>query len=224
MTVLRMHLVSKRRGHGSRAVSVLKGVSLEVARGEIVLLQGPSGSGKTTLLGLAAGLLLPDDGFVEVDAQRLSELTPAQRRELRARKIGFVFQRANLFPALTAGENAYLMGTLAGMARAAVAAEAGALLGKLGMSRLAERFPTELSGGEEQRVAVVRALVHSPSLVLADEPTGNLDGASGRAVADALVELARSKNSAVVVATHDPRLEPIASRRLALRDGALAEV
>lgn len=224
MTVLRMHLVSKRRGQGARAVGVLKGVSLEVERGEIVLLQGPSGSGKTTLLGLAAGLLLPDDGFVEVDAQRLSALTPAQRRELRARKIGFVFQRANLFAALTVGENACLMGALAGMARAAVAAEAGALLDKLGMARLAGRFPAELSGGEEQRVAVVRALVHAPPLVLADEPTGNLDAASGRAVANALVELARAKNSAVLVATHDPRLEPIASRRVALRDGAAVEV
>lgn len=223
MTIIRMHRVSKHRGHGSHSVNVLHGVSLEVARGEIVLLQGPSGSGKTTLLGLAAGLLLADEGVVEINGNCLSTMTPELRRGLRAKKIGFVFQRSNLFAELTVRENVCLMGTLAGMTNNAAMSEADSLLAKLGMSSHANQFPFELSGGQEQRVAVARALVHSPLLVLADEPTGNLDRASGRAVADALIEIARSKNSAVIVATHDARLRPIASRHLTVVDGKVEE-
>ena len=211
--------VIKSRGRGNRAVSVLAGVSLSVSGGEVVLLEGPSGSGKTTLLALAAGLLVPDAGRIELAGTALAEITPAERCRVRARQVGFVFQRSNIFESLTVRQNILLMAELAGMERAVAAPACEELMDQLGVGRLSDKFPRELSGGEEQRVAVARALVHRPRLILADEPTGSLDGASGRAVADALCSIARARDSAVLVATHDARLEPFATRRLRIDDG-----
>jgi putative ABC transport system ATP-binding protein len=219
VTPLLLQSVSKHRGVGRRSVLVLREVSLALAPGEIVLLEGPSGSGKTTLLGVAGGVLSPDAGQVFVSDLLLTGQPPARQRELRVRHVGFVFQRANLLSVLTARENIVLMGILAGMTEPDAGRGADQLLAALGMTALADRRPTELSGGEEQRVAVARALVHRPAVVLADEPTGGLDAVTGHAVAEALARLAHERGSAVLIGTHDARLASFASRRLAMTGG-----
>jgi putative ABC transport system ATP-binding protein len=221
MSALVMEHVSRSRGRGPARVPALRGVSLSVEAGEVVLVEGPSGSGKTTLLAVAGGLLTPEAGTVGIAGRDVGTLDDAARRLLRARSVGFVFQRASLLERLTARDNVRLAAALAGVPPAEAAREADALLEKLGLDGLGGRRPAELSGGEEQRVAVVRALVHRPALLLADEPTACLDGASGRAVAEALAGLARERGAAVVIASHDRRLVPFATRRLALLDGAL---
>jgi putative ABC transport system ATP-binding protein len=211
--------ITKRRGSGRRSVQVLVDVSLEVRPGEFVLVEGPSGSGKTTLLGVAGGLLTPESGAVTLAGRQLEAESPGGKRSIRSRQVGLVFQRANLLPRLTARDNVLLMGHIAGMSRQEAEREADLLLEKLGLSAQMNRWPRELSGGEEQRVAVARALVHRPVVVLADEPTGSLDAVSGRAVTELLAALARERGSAVLVCTHDVRLEVFASRRLSLADG-----
>lgn len=219
MIPLLLQAVAKRRGSGRRSVQVLQDVNLMLSPGEFVLLEGPSGSGKTTLLGVAGGVLTPDAGRVLIADQSLTALQPALQRQLRVRYVGFIFQRANLLSGLTSRENIVLMGTLAGMTEEDAGREADRLLASLGISALAGRRPHELSGGEEQRVAVARALVHHPAVVLADEPTGSLDAATGHAVAESLAALACERRSAVLVGTHDARLAPFASRRLNIADG-----
>ncbi|HSB62988.1 MAG TPA: ABC transporter ATP-binding protein [Thermoanaerobaculia bacterium] len=220
-TVLELRGVSKTRGEGPRATQALEQVSLALAKGELVLLEGPSGSGKTTLLSLAAGLLTPDAGVVLLRGIPVNARDQRACRVRRRRDIGFVFQRPSLLAGLSIRENVLLAATLAGFSRDGASAEATRLLEDLGLSRLAERLPAELSGGEEQRAAVARALVHRPAVVLADEPTGSLDAAAGRAVAESLATLARARGAAVLVATHDDRLGRFACRRLRLLDGRL---
>ena len=221
MTALALEGVFKMRGVGSHATQALSDVSLRVAPGDVVLLEGPSGAGKTTLLAVAAGLLSADSGRAVVAGVSLADLSAAERRRHRARTIGFVFQRANLLDQLSARDNVLVMALLAGRDRAAAEQETDELLRQLGLTHLAGKRPSELSGGEEQRVAVARALVHRPMLVLADEPTGNLDWASGHAVAEALTTAARNRAGAVIVATHDVRLAPFGTRRVRIRDGRL---
>jgi putative ABC transport system ATP-binding protein len=221
MSVLTMVGVSKVRGEGRHAVQALVDVSLGVEPGELVLLQGPSGSGKTTLLAVAAGLLTPDRGEVHLAGRRIDLEPQRARRRLRAACLGFVFQRANLLSGLTARENVLLQATLAGLKSDVAQSATDELLAALGIASLGERRSDALSGGEEQRVAVARALVHRPAMVLADEPTASLDGATGRAVAELLVSLARARGAAVLVAAHDPRLEPFADRRVAIADGRI---
>ncbi len=211
--------VSKTRGHGPHAVRALSEVSLSVAAGEFVLLEGPSGSGKTTVLLIAAGLLTADRGEVELAGRALATMDAAARRRWRSQHLGFVFQRPNLLPALRARENVMLAALLYGDPPSEARRRSDDLLQALGVAQLAERRPQELSGGEEQRVAVARALVHRPTAVLADEPTANLDWASGQVVAERLRELARERGTAVLVATHDPRLAVYADRRIGLEDG-----
>ncbi len=211
----------KTRGSGSRAVQVLHGVSLAVEAGEFVLLEGPSGSGKTTLLAVAGGILTPESGRVLLDGRPLHGGARAVDRSRRAVAVGFVFQRSNLLPQLSVEENILLMGRIAGLKAAAARREAEELLRRLDLYGLRHRRPCELSCGEEQRAAVARALVHRPRIVLADEPTGNLDSQAGQAVAESLADIARSRDSAVVVATHDVRLAPFASRRIKIEDGRI---
>jgi putative ABC transport system ATP-binding protein len=218
---LELRGVSKSRGEGPRATRVLERVSLALARGELVLLEGPSGSGKTTLLSLAAGLLTPDLGVVLLRGIPVDARDGSACRARRRTEVGFVFQRPSLLAGLSARENVVLAATLAGFSSDRASAETDSLLGELGLARLAKRLPQELSGGEEQRVAVARALVHRPAVVLADEPTGSLDAAAGRAVAESLASAARARGAAVLVATHDDRLARFASRRLRLLDGRL---
>lgn len=222
MMPLVLESVSQARGRGSRAARVLHHVSLSVASGEFVLIEGPSGAGKTTLLAVAGGLLTPQEGRVFLGGCQLHVEGRALDRRRRARAVGFVFQRANLLPRLTVRENILLMGAIAGLRGDEVARDADDLLDRLGLSALRDRRPDELSGGEEQRVAVARALVHRPSVVLADEPTGSLDRAAGQRVAESLAELAGSRDSAVVVATHDVRIASLASRVVHIEDGRIS--
>lgn len=222
MSTLVLDGVVKTRGTGRQTVQVLRGVSLQLEPGELVILEGPSGAGKTTLLSVSAGLLTADRGEVRLAGRSLTGLSDADRRALRARRVGFVFQRANLLAGLDVLENVVLAAELAGIARPAAEREALRLLQSLGIQHLVERSPDALSGGEEHRVAVARALVHRPAVVFADEPTGNLDGASGRAVAESLAHLSRVQGAAVIVATHDTRLRRFATRRVAMVDGVLA--
>ena len=217
--VLELRGVSKSRGEGPRATDVLRDASLAVGPGEVVLLEGPSGSGKTTLLAVAAGLLAPSRGTVLLSSRPLEAGDRRASAERRRREVGFVFQRPSLLPGLTLEENVLLAGALAGRPPAETAGETLLLLSLLGLGDVATRRPGEVSGGEEQRAAVARALVHRPALVLADEPTGNLDRASGRAVAECLSSLARDRGVGVLVATHDDRLAPFGTRRLRLVDG-----
>jgi putative ABC transport system ATP-binding protein len=196
-------------------------ISLAIEAGEFVLLEGPSGSGKTTLLAVGGGILTPESGTVQLDGYLFHVHSRAQDRRKRARAAGFVFQRSNLLPHLSVWENIVLMAQIAGRGEAGTQQEADDLLLNLGLSKLRDRYPHELSCGEEQRVAVIRALIHRPAVVFADEPTGNLDSRSGQAVAETLAELARSRNSAVIVATHDHRIESFASRTIHIEDGRI---
>lgn len=224
MTALKLDQVSKSRGRGRRAVMALRGVSFEAGGGDIVLMEGPSGAGKTTMLTVAAGLLTPDEGRVFLAGRALSEMSAAERRAHRARKVGFVFQRANLLDGLNARENILLAAVLARVERREADDHARRLMTAIGIDELGDRRPDELSGGEEHRVAVARALVHNPSVVFADEPTGNLDSVSGRAVAEALASLARERGVCVIMASHDSRLREFATRRLWMEDGEIREV
>ncbi|MBK6813153.1 MAG: ABC transporter ATP-binding protein [Sandaracinaceae bacterium] len=224
MSILELHRVSRARGTGEHAVQALSGVDLVVRPGEVVLVEGPSGSGKTTLLTVSAGLLSPDQGDVLLAGERVVTLSASRRRAHRARAVGFVFQHPNLLSTLSARDNVLLGALIAGRERAAALAATDALFEELGIPHLAHRRPHALSGGEEQRVAVARALVHGPALVLADEPTASLDSASGRAVGEALAQMAHTKGVGVVIATHDPRLRVFGTRRLWMEDGCLAPV
>jgi ABC-type lipoprotein export system ATPase subunit len=215
--------VSKTRGGGARAVRALADVSLAVEPRDVILLEGPSGSGKTTLLVVGAGLLSADAGEVVLAGRSLAGLGQAARGAWRARHVGFVFQRANLLEGLDVRGNVLLAAALADVPRRDAEAEADRLLELLGIARLARRRADQLSGGEEHRVAVARALVHRPAVVFADEPTGSLDTESGLAVAEALAGLAREANVAVVIATHDARLRPFATRRITMIDGRIVE-
>jgi len=219
--VLELDRVSQTRGAGPRAVQALRDVSLSIAEGEFVLLEGPSGAGKTTLLAVAAGLLKATAGEVRLAGQSLAAMSRAECRRQRATRVGFVFQRSNLLPQLTLRENVLLMTSISGGSLEEGERETTRLLVALGIAGLARRRPRELSGGEEQRAAVARALVHRPAIVLADEPTGNLDGRSGKAVAESLAGLAAERGAAVLVATHDARLEPFATRRVRIVDGTI---
>lgn len=223
MSAIVLSAVTKARGQGARRVPALRGVSLRVEPGEVVLLEGPSGSGKTTLLAIAGGLLHPDGGTVHVAGRALGDLDAGALRAHRARSIGFVLQRPCLLEELGVRDNVLLAASLAGIEPRRARRETEALLVALGIAALADRRPAELSGGQEQRAAVARALVHRPAVLLADEPTASLDGASGAAVGRLLVELAAERGTAVVVATHDARLAGLAPRRLHLEDGRLSE-
>ncbi len=221
MNTLVLDAVSKSRGAGRREVRVLRGVSLQLASGEIALIEGPSGSGKTTLLTVAAGLLTADAGYVELAGARLSEMTPAERREHRAIHVGFVFQRANLLQGLTAEENVLLAAELAGLPFSESRRRTNELFLELGLEGLQQRFPDALSGGEEHRVAIARAVVHRPTLVLADEPTGNLDTLSGQSVMAMLTRLSRAAGTALLIATHDARMRQLTERVLKMIDGQI---
>jgi putative ABC transport system ATP-binding protein len=200
----------------------LTGASVAVAPGEVVALTGPSGSGKSSLLHCAAGLLIPDQGSVLFDGTRVDQLPDDERSRLRRERFGFVFQFGSMVPELTAQENVALPLRLAGSSRRAAAREAAEWLARLGVADVAGRRPGEMSGGQGQRVAVARALITCPSIVFADEPTGALDKANGAVVADALVDIARSENTAVLLVTHDPEIALRADREVRMRDGRVA--
>jgi lipoprotein-releasing system ATP-binding protein len=206
---------------GDRSLEVLKGVDLEVYPGELVGLIGPSGSGKSSLLHAAGLLEHPTAGAIVIDGEDCSELSDGPRTRIRLKEIGFVYQFHHLLPELSALDNVALPLMIAGRSRRAAEARARALLGDLGLGERLNHQPAQLSGGEQQRVAVARALANSPRLLLCDEPTGNLDPATSLAVFQNLHDLARQRGVAALVATHNLELTRFMDRVLALRDGRL---
>jgi putative ABC transport system ATP-binding protein len=192
-----------------------------VLPGEVVAIMGPSGSGKSTLLCLIGGLLAADSGDVEIGGRLLRDLSPAALAGLRRTHIGFIFQNFNLLKGLTALENVELGLKLAGATRADARDRAGPALERVDLAGCAHRLPRDLSGGEQQRVAVARALAPEPDLILADEPTGNLDSTNGRAAIDMLCAHAHRAGAGVVVVTHDERVTAVTDRRLWMEDGVL---
>ena len=210
-----------REGESERVV--LRGVDVTVAPGEIVVLLGRSGSGKSTLLNLVSGIDRPTSGVVRVEGVDVPALSETARTRFRRRRIGFVFQFFNLIPTLTVEENLRLPLELNGVAGEPARARALELLAAVGLADRAASFPDRLSGGEQQRVAVARALVHDPSLVLADEPTGNLDAESARRVLSLLAGLARGAGRTVLAVSHSDEVAALADRVLTLADGRLAE-
>jgi putative ABC transport system ATP-binding protein len=221
MAHLEIRQVSKAFAEGGRRRAVLVDLSLAVERGEIVALTGRSGSGKSTLLNVMAGIDRPDGGAVAVAGEVVSALPERARTLFRRRQIGFVFQFFNLLPTLTVAENVLLPLDLLGRGRDG--ARARDLLEAVGLADRGGAFPDRLSGGEQQRVAVARALVHEPSLVLADEPTGALDAETGRAVLALLIDLARGAGRTVVLATHSAEVARAADRAFLLEGGRLTE-
>ncbi len=207
-------------GAGGEASIALRGLSLSVEAGEVIALYGKSGSGKSTLFNLLAGLDAPTRGRVEVEGRDLAGLTERERTEFRRRRLGFVFQFFNLLPTLTAFENVYLALELADRREPDVARRA---LEEVDLAGKEQRFPHELSGGEQQRVAIARALVKHPAIVLADEPTGNLDTATGDQVLDLLASRCRETGATLLMATHSPRTSRVADRVLRIRDGMVVE-
>jgi putative ABC transport system ATP-binding protein len=199
----------------------LDGACLSVSTGEIVAIVGPSGSGKSTLLHCAAGILRPDAGEVVFEGRRVDAMGEAARSALRRTAFGFVFQFGQLVPELTSAENIALPLMLSGTSRRGALREARRWLTLLDLVEAAQKRPGELSGGEGQRVAVARALVHRPRVVFADEPTGSLDSLSGEVVMNLLVGMAGDEGAAIVIVTHDPRIAAYARRDIVVRDGKI---
>ncbi len=215
--------VSKTYALGSVHVEALKGVTLDVASGEMVCIMGRSGSGKSTLLRQLGLIDHPTEGSIEIDGEEVSGLPERRRSSLRLAKLGYVFQEYALLPELTAEENVYLPAMMRGGAARQRRAKARDLLARVGLEERARHRPKELSGGEQQRVAIARSLVNDPVVLYADEPTANLDTASGRTVLEALSQLNRELGVTVLYVTHDPAESTYASRQIHLEDGVLVD-
>ena len=211
-----------KRYEGKRTVHALQNVSFKVERGEMIATMGPSGSGKSTLLNILGGLDRPSAGSVTIDGKEMTGLNDDELTRLRREKIGFVFQFFNLLQTLTAFENVALPLHLAGVSRKDARSRAGAMLEAVNLKERADHLPDELSGGEQQRVAMARALVLNPPLILADEPTGNLDSHNGQEVLALFKELQSQFGTTVIMVTHDPKAAAYCNRILTMQDGQLA--
>jgi putative ABC transport system ATP-binding protein len=215
--------VTKRYGVGSTEVTAVRDVSLSVGPGEIILIMGPSGSGKTTLLSMLGALLKPTEGTIQLNGTIISMLEENHLPEIRLKEFGFIFQDFNLLSALTALENVAIVGELAGIKSGEARRKAAALLGELGLGERLKFLPEKLSGGEKQRVAIARALVNDPTLILADEPTANLDSKIGHEIMRLLRHIAKDQGRSVIIVSHDQRIKDIADRVLWLEDGEFKE-
>jgi putative ABC transport system ATP-binding protein len=213
--------VRKTYSRGLTQVSALKGVSLRLDRGQFASIMGPSGSGKSTLLHLVGGLDRPSGGSVILDGQPIETFSDDELSRFRRRKLGFIFQFFNLLPTLTALENVALPLLLDGKSMTEVAPKARELLGLMGIEQRGEHRPDQLSGGEMQRVAIARALVTDPLLILADEPTGNLDTKTGGTVLELLAKMVKERGQTILMVTHDPRAASYGNRLVTLRDGVI---
>ncbi|MBP6016694.1 MAG: ABC transporter ATP-binding protein [Candidatus Promineofilum sp.] len=220
-TIIQLHGLRKVYSEGGRERVILDDVDYVFNRGEFVVLLGHSGSGKSTLLNLISGIDRPDGGDVSILGTPITRLSERDRTLFRRDHIGFIFQFFNLIPTLSVLENVTLPQELAGRDRRTVEAAAMVLLDRVGLADRRDAFPDKLSGGEQQRVAIARALAHDPLLVLADEPTGNLDDENGRRVLALLLELTRDAGRTLLMATHNPDIAPLADRVLELHDGQL---
>lgn len=221
MEILRVHNVSKTFGEGHASVNALAGVHLHVAESDIVLIMGPSGSGKTTLLTIAGGLLKPTSGEVAIAGRDITRLSEKELPKIRRQTLGFVFQSFNLLSALTAEQNVGLPLMMSGQSRPDSMTKARVLLERLGLGKRLDSYPHQLSGGEKQRVAIARALINNPKVILADEPTANLDSKIGHEVMKLFCEIACQEHRAVVIVSHDNRLRDVAKRVVMIEDGKL---
>jgi putative ABC transport system ATP-binding protein len=213
--------VSKTVLSGSEPLTILHPLSIAIAGGEFLAIVGPSGSGKSTLLGLIAGLDAPSSGSVWIDGVDITRLDEDRLARLRGEKIGFVFQFFHLIPSLTACENVMVPMEIAGLAEPRSRAQR--LLEEVGLAGRSHHYPTQLSGGEQQRVALARALANDPPIVLADEPTGNLDSSNGRHILELLRNIHRTRGTTIVLVTHDAELAAIADQQIVLRDGRVVD-
>jgi putative ABC transport system ATP-binding protein len=223
MSIITTQNLTKIFGSGATAVTALDRVNLSVNTGEFVAIMGPSGCGKSTLLHLVGGLDRPSNGKVIVEGTSIAEMDDDRLTELRRRKIGFVFQFFNLIPVLNAVENAALPVTLDGVKPAEAQKNAAEWLARFGLSDRLSSRPDQLSGGQQQRVAIARALAAEPALILADEPTGNLDTRSGDEIASLLRDVAKKYGRTVIMVTHDPRIAAYADRIIFLKDGKVVD-
>jgi ABC-type lipoprotein export system ATPase subunit len=216
--------LTKTYAFGKRTLEVLRGVDLEVARGDFVALRGASGTGKSTLLHLIGGLDLPNAGEIFFAGQSLTKLSESELTHFRNRRVGFVFQAYHLLPELDALENVCLPARVARMSAAQAEKRGRELLARVGLKDRTDHKPSELSGGEQQRVAIARALVNEPELLLADEPTGNLDSQTGGEIIELLKSLRVEKQMTLIIATHDAKVAAHAQRVIELADGRIAAV
>ncbi|MDQ2840504.1 MAG: ABC transporter ATP-binding protein [Acidobacteriota bacterium] len=220
--IIRVRGLQKTYRIGEVPVQALRGVDLDVTRGEFLAVVGPSGSGKSTLFHILGGLAPPTDGEVWIDGQELRRMTESERTEMRQKKIGFVFQKYNLLPTLTARDNIAIAQSLAGIS--AQPPGFAAILQQLAIDHRLDHRPRALSGGEQQRVAIARALVNQPAILLADEPTGNLDSANSEAVLEVMRQLNKSIGQTILMITHNTEAAAFADRTVRMRDGRLSEV
>ena len=221
MNVLEAADVVKSFREGSESVAVLKGASLSLRRGEIVALEGPSGSGKTTFLTILGCMLTPTSGRVAIEGREVDPARPERLPAVRRSSIGFVVQQFNLFPALTAGENVEYALNLKGVRGKAAKVEAARVLEAVGLADRMRFLPRDLSGGQKQRVAIARALAGSTPIILADEPTANLDSQVGAQVLELFRDLAKREDLALLIVTHDPKVRDVADRVARIRDGVI---
>jgi putative ABC transport system ATP-binding protein len=220
-TIIKLEAVSKSYGRGETCVRAVNAVNLRLAAGQMIILMGPSGSGKTTLLSLTGCLLKPSSGVIHIFGHDVTALNEKQLPFIRRQYIGFIFQGFNLFPALTALENVEVRLRLNGKLGRQGRKFAAALLEKVGLSERRDHLPADLSGGEKQRVAIARALAGDPPIILADEPTGQLDSKTGRSIVTQLKELTQSENRLVFMVSHDNRILDLADQVLWMEDGRL---
>ena len=220
--MIELRSVSKTVQSGDHPLTILHPLDYTIGAGQFVAIVGPSGSGKSTLLGLLAGLDAPSTGSIVIDGTDITKLGEDALAKLRGEKIGFVFQFFHLVPSLTAVENISVPMEIAG--RRDAMARARQLIGEVGLADRAHHYPSQLSGGEQQRIAIARALANDPPIVLADEPTGNLDSGTGRIILDLLLNVRRTRGATLVLVTHDAELAGLADTRLTLRDGRQVDV
>jgi putative ABC transport system ATP-binding protein len=222
--LVRARGITKSFGVGDTKIPVLKGVDLDVASGEVLLLVGPSGSGKTTLLSVIAGILESDEGDVQVLGESIQELSASAKTNFRRDHLGFIFQQYNLLPTLTAVENAAVPLFIQGVPKAEAKARAEEVLRTMGMGERLTALPTKLSGGEQQRVAIARALVAEPQLLLCDEPTASLDGETGHRIVEQLCSVGKHPERAVIIVTHDSRIFEFGDRIVYMEDGRVGQI
>ncbi|MCW5967505.1 MAG: ABC transporter ATP-binding protein [Blastocatellales bacterium] len=219
--MIRLVNVSKVVASGSEQLTILHSLTLEIARGQFVSVVGPSGSGKSTLLSLTAGLDAPTSGEIYLDGREITSMSEDDLAQLRGEKVGFIFQSFHLIPSLTAYENILVPMEIMGISGAKIRAQQ--LLDEVGLHDRGHHYPSQLSGGEQQRVAIARAFANDPPILLADEPTGNLDSRNGAHVFELLVNLNRERGTTLLLVTHDHELAGRADRRITLREGRVVE-